>query len=58
MTERTDRQKLTETIRELALLDHLEKRGRITTTFKTPFIERKRWKLNEPPAPKEKEHKQ
>jgi epoxyqueuosine reductase QueG len=35
-----------------ACLDHLEKRGRITTRFKTPFIERKRWKLNEPPAPK------
>jgi hypothetical protein len=41
-----------------ACLDHLEKRGRITTRFKTPFIERNRWKLNEPPAPKEKEHKQ
>jgi hypothetical protein len=26
--------------------------------FLITFIERKRWKLNEPPAPKEKEHNQ
>ena len=29
-----------------ACLDHLEKTGRISKTFKTPFIERKRWKLD------------
>ncbi len=34
-----------------ACLDHLERTGRISTTFRTPFIERKRWKLNEPPSP-------
>jgi ferredoxin len=32
-------------------LDHLEKTGRIEKTFKTPFIERPRWKLNEAPSP-------
>lgn len=32
-----------------ACLDHLEKTGRIQTTFETPFIERQRWKLNSPP---------
>ena len=36
-----------------ACLDHLEKSGRIEAKFKTPFIARKRWKLNEPPAKKE-----
>jgi len=34
-----------------ACLDHLEKRGRIQATYRTPFIERERWKLNEPPSP-------
>jgi len=32
-----------------ACLDHLEKTGRIKATFKTPFIQRPRWKLNAPP---------
>ncbi len=32
-----------------ACLDHLEKTGRIQRTYRTPFIERERWKLNEPP---------
>lgn len=32
-----------------ACLDHLEKTGRISRTFKTPLIERERWTLNEPP---------
>ncbi len=32
-----------------ACLDHLEKTGRIEAKFKTPFIRRERWKLNEPP---------
>lgn len=32
-------------------LDHLEKTGRIEKTFKRPFIEGKRWKLNEAPEP-------
>jgi len=32
-----------------ARLDHLEKTGRIQRTYRTPFIERERWKLNEPP---------
>jgi len=32
-----------------ACLDHLEKTGRIEKTYKTPFIERERWKLDEPP---------
>ena len=32
-----------------ACLDHLEKAGRISTTFRTPMIEGRRWKLNEPP---------
>lgn len=30
-------------------LDHLEKTGRISKEFKTPLIERKRWKLHEAP---------
>jgi len=33
-------------------VDHLEKTGRIQAHYKTPFIERERWKLNEPPAPR------
>ncbi len=33
-----------------ACLDHLEKTGRIQATYRTPFIERERWKLNEPPS--------
>jgi epoxyqueuosine reductase len=32
-----------------ACLDHLEKTGRISKTFKTPFTEGERWKLNEAP---------
>ena len=32
-----------------ACLDHLERAGRLETTYKTPFIERERWKLNSPP---------
>ena len=28
-----------------ACLDHLEKTGRVEATFKTPFIQRPRWKL-------------
>jgi len=32
-----------------ACLDHLEKAGRIETTFRTPLTEGRRWKLNEPP---------
>ncbi len=35
-----------------ACLDHLEKTGRIEAKFHTPFIQRDRWKLNEPPEPK------
>ncbi|NIM07386.1 MAG: hypothetical protein GTO55_11775 [Armatimonadetes bacterium] len=35
-----------------ACMDHLEKSGRIQAEFKTPLIERERWKLNEPPARK------
>ena len=35
-----------------ACLDHLEKAGRIKAQFKTPMIQRERWKLNEPPQPK------
>ena len=35
-----------------ACLDHLEKAGRLELTFKTPFISRERWKLNEPPERK------
>jgi len=35
-----------------ACLDHLEKTGRLEAKYQTPFIERTRWKLNEPPAPK------
>jgi len=34
-----------------ACLDHLEKTGRIKARFKTPLIQRERWKLNEPPQP-------
>jgi len=33
-----------------ACLDHLEKTGRLERKYNTPFIERPRWKLNEPPA--------
>jgi ferredoxin len=33
-----------------ACLDHLEKTGRIASHYTTPFIERERWKLNEPPV--------
>jgi len=33
-----------------ACLDHLEKAGRIQAAFRSPFIERERWKLDEPPA--------
>ena len=33
-----------------ACLDHLEKTGRIEAKFKTPLIQRPRWKLNEPPS--------
>jgi ferredoxin len=36
-----------------ACLDHLEKTGRIEKEFKTPFVQRPRWKLNEPPKPAE-----
>jgi len=32
-----------------ACLDHLERAGRLEKTYKTPFIERERWKLNSPP---------
>ena len=32
-----------------ACLDHLERTGRIEKTYKTPFIERERWKLDSPP---------
>jgi ferredoxin len=32
-----------------ACLDHLEKAGRISSSFKTPFIAENRWKLNEAP---------
>ena len=35
-----------------ACLDHLEKTGRIQRTYRTPFIERERWKLNQPPERK------
>ncbi|NSW58156.1 MAG: epoxyqueuosine reductase [Armatimonadetes bacterium] len=35
-----------------ACLDHLEKTGRIEARFRNPFIERPRWKLNEPPQKK------
>ena len=34
-----------------ACLDHLERTGRIATTFRSPFIERPRWKLNRAPQP-------
>ncbi|MFP4056528.1 MAG: hypothetical protein ACLF0G_06645 [Candidatus Brocadiia bacterium] len=33
-----------------ACLDHLEKTGRIEAQFRSPFVERPRWKLDEPPA--------
>lgn len=33
-----------------ACLDHLEKTGRISKSFKIPLIEGKRWKLNEAPT--------
>jgi ferredoxin len=36
-----------------ACLDHLEKTGRIEAQFKTPLIQGKRWKLNEPPRQSE-----
>lgn len=39
-----------------ACLDHLEKTSRISMKFQSPFIERERWKLNEPP-PKAEEKK-
>jgi ferredoxin len=32
-----------------ACLDHLEKTGKISAKFRTPFIERPRWKLSQPP---------
>ncbi len=32
-----------------ACLDHLEKAGRIERRFRTPLIDRERWKLDEPP---------
>ncbi len=35
-----------------ACLDHLEKTGRIEAKFKTPFIQRERWKLDSPPEKK------
>jgi ferredoxin len=35
-----------------ACVDHLEKTGRIKADYKTPMIERERWKLNSPPPPK------
>ena len=35
-----------------ACLDHLEKTGRISASFKTPMISGRRWKLNEPPGAK------
>lgn len=34
-----------------ACLDHLEKTGRLETQYKTPFIQRERWKLTDPPSP-------
>ncbi|MFW5839325.1 MAG: hypothetical protein ACOCZE_01965 [Planctomycetota bacterium] len=40
-----------------ACLDHLEKTGRISTRFKTPFIRRQRWKLNDPPQRQEGDDK-
>jgi hypothetical protein len=33
-----------------ACLDHLEKTGRIESTFRQPFIERERWSVGGPPA--------
>ena len=57
--ERTLSRFLTDRFRHLAIcvgrgclracLDHLEKTGRIAAAFKTPLIERARWKLDEPP---------
>ena len=35
-----------------ACLDHLEKTGRISAAFRTPMIERERWKLHAPPEKK------
>lgn len=35
-----------------ACLDHLEKTGRICKTFRSPFVRRERWKLNDPPESK------
>jgi epoxyqueuosine reductase len=35
-----------------ACLDHLEKAGRLEFGFRTPMIERDRWKLSEPPEPR------
>ena len=35
-----------------ACLDHLEKSGRIKARFRTPLIERERWKPEKPPSPK------
>ena len=34
-----------------ACLDHLEKTGRIEASFKTPFIERERWTLDDSTDP-------
>lgn len=34
-----------------ACLDHLEKSGRLEATFRRPFIERERWRLDAPPDP-------
>ncbi|MFW6308905.1 MAG: hypothetical protein ACOC1S_02705, partial [bacterium] len=36
-------------------LDHLEKNDIIKKQFKTPFIERERWKLNQPPQKDDRE---
>ena len=38
-----------------ACLDHLERTGRIEAGFKTPLVDRERWKLNGPPGPAAKE---
>ena len=35
-----------------ACLDHLERTGRIQSKFDAPLIEGRRWKLNDPPAPR------
>ena len=34
-----------------ACLDHLEKSGRIEACFRTPLVERERWRLDDAPAP-------